>query len=199
MSHILNSSSAGLQQLKNAQTPDNHLELQVDGVTKLLITPEGLTGDFPSSGGGSVGPAFIANQTAAQAIPNSVNTKVTLTSSYDSDACFTNSRFTPKVAGIYQFNFRAALNYPNTGAAHFTLWLFKNGNYYAKGSICYTPTSMSSVIANSGSTLAQANGTTDYFEMYIYHGSTTSMNTATPLPANANSECAFSAYFVRSI
>lgn len=201
MSHILNSSSAGLQQLENTANPVDNLELQSNGVTFLTVTPTGLIGDFGTSGGGggSTGPAFIANQTVAQTVAVGTNVKVTLVDSYDSDNCFTNSRFTPNVAGVYQFNFRTAVNFSGLNGLTTTTWLFKNGNFFAKGSVSYTSSTSGQVIASSGSTLAQANGSTDYFEMYVTHSNNSVSNTATPNTANANSECAFSGHFVRSI
>jgi hypothetical protein len=201
MSHKLEASSAGLKQTIDNTKPANHLELAVDGVTKLTVTPEGLIGDFGTGGGGggSTGPAFIANQPVSQSVGVGTNTKVTLVENYDSDNCFTNSRFTPNVAGVYQFNFRASINFNGVSGVTTTAWLFKNGNFFAKGSVSFTSNTSSQTIGSNGSAQAVANGTTDYFELYVTHSFNSPQNTAQPNASNNNGECVFSGHFARSI
>ena len=197
MSYIIDATANGLQQTIDAY-PETHLKLQSNGVTQLTVTPDGLIGDFGNGGGGGAsGPAFISNQTAAQTIANGVNTKVTLVSSYDSDTAFTNSRFTPKVAGIYHFDFRASIILATTGTSP-TAYLYKNGNQTAKGSITYAQGN-GQTIGSTGSFLVKANGTTDYFELYVSHTANSPQNTGTPQSSSGNSECVFSGHFVRSI
>lgn len=108
MSHKINSSSTGLKQTKDNTKPANHLELAVDGVTKLTVTPEGLIGDF-GTGGGSKPVAFGVYQSVAQTVPQSTATKVIFgVKEYDTDNCYNTSTsvFTPSVAGIYHFDWR---------------------------------------------------------------------------------------------
>lgn len=135
MSHILSASSAGLKQLKDSTKPDNHLELQVDGVTKLTVTPTGLVGDF-GTGGGSAPVAFGAYQSVAQSIVNSTPTKVTFgVEEYDTDNCYdiATSIFTPPVKGIYHFDWRIKIAAPTQANLDSGLVSVATGNALKKG------------------------------------------------------------------
>ena len=111
------------------------------------------------------GPAFSAYLNGNQSISANTQTKTQFaTKVFDTANCYdatTNYRFTPTVAGYYQFSFGTATN--ATGS--FTATLYKNGAGYSVGTIA-----SSTVIGQqtTGSCLAYANGTTDYFEVYTY-------------------------------
>lgn len=110
------------------------------------------------------------NGTAQTALASGANVKATFpTEAYDVGGCYDapNSKFTPNVAGYYQFT--AALYYqgPVVDQIGVAIQLYKNG-----ARVCYNAAKTS----GTGSTTinlaftAYANGTTDYFEIYSTHG-----------------------------
>ena len=113
------------------------------------------------------GPAFSAAQTTSQTFSSATITKVTLNSEeFDTNNCFdstTNYRYTPTVAGYYQFNF-AALPPSASRAGEVQIILYRNGGAFKSGNDIQSTAS----IILTGSALGYANGTTDYFELYLY-------------------------------
>lgn len=191
MSQKINASSLGLKQTIDGTKPDNHLELAVDGVTKLTITPEGLIGDFPSSGGGSgaSGPAFSAYQSAAQSVPASTATKILFqTESFDTDTCFANSTFTTPSNGIYHFNWRLQTN-QGSGTRHATK-VYVNGNLAAYG--VETPSTTTQIGQGGSATLKLNAG--DTVNVYWEHSNTSAMATIVGAPSTF-----FSGFQVRSL
>ena len=158
MASIINAStSSGI-----VQTADTSgiLQLQSNGTTIATISSTGLQQNVGA-------PAFSAASNASQAISQSTWTKITLQDElFDTNNNFASSRFTPTVAGYYQFNL--SVNFGgNATALYGNVSLYKNGSLYKTmwNSTLGTLGSLNSV---SGSTLANANGTTDYFELYVY-------------------------------
>lgn len=122
-----------------------------------------LTSDIPS---GSSGPAFRVYVSNSQSIPSNVETTVQFTSkTFDTANCYSTStyRFTPTVAGYYQFNFSVAYNNNAVGANG--AFIYKNG---VKDTVLYELTTTSNTYTLGGSGLIYANGTTDYFYINIY-------------------------------
>jgi hypothetical protein len=111
------------------------------------------------------GPAFSAYQSAAQSITGSVNTKVTMDlEEFDTASCFNTStyRFTPTVAGYYQFNWLVNMgSYSN----RYTSALYKNGSVTKTG--VNGIGNGSNNAGSGGSAIVNANGSTDYFEIYV--------------------------------
>jgi hypothetical protein len=112
------------------------------------------------------GPAFSAYVNTAQAISNNTLTKIQFNAEeFDTNSNFdstTNYRFTPTVAGYYQFTTAAFIS---TGVAgEFTVWFYKNGGAFKYGNDLTATTSY--VI--QGSALIYLNGSTDYVEVYVY-------------------------------
>jgi hypothetical protein len=107
----------------------------------------------------SSGPTFSAFRSGNQTVTGQTTTKVQINSeSWDSDSCFdptTNYRFTPNKAGYYQIS---GLGY---GSGN-TYWsLYKNGSeLHTWGSLQNFP--------GNGSFVVEANGSSDYFELYVY-------------------------------
>jgi hypothetical protein len=131
----------------------------------------------PTVGGVSVlaGPAFGAFASTATNTATATFTKVVLVSEeFDTNSCFDTglSRFTPNVAGYYQFNgaiFGGA--YVNQLVA-----IFKNGFEFRRGvwsSVINGPSE--STVAS----LVYMNGTTDYVEMFWYQQSGVTVNLGT--------------------
>jgi hypothetical protein len=116
------------------------------------------------NGVAGTGPAFSAYATSGQSLSAATNSKVLFdTEEYDTNNNFASSRFTPTVAGYYQLN---ACVRPNASNGEAQALIYKNGSSYKFGNNI----SVSSGTQNGAliSTLAYANGSTDYFEVYIY-------------------------------
>lgn len=117
------------------------------------------------------GPAFSAYAGTTTSLTGGAFTKVGLdTEEYDTNNNFASSRFTPTVAGYYQLNGYVSIN----SNMQLAVTIYKNGAEYKRGSNVLTTSNGSMV-----SSLVYANGTTDYFEIYAYAGTTVNSNTYT--------------------
>jgi hypothetical protein len=129
------------------------------GSTSQVLT---VVGGAPawSTPGGSSGPAFKAYNNADQNLTASTFTKVTLnTEEFDTAGNFASSRFTPTTAGYYQLS--AFAEYSGGGSVTSSLLtIYKNGS--RAGDLNGTPSR-----AGGASDLFYANGSTDYFEIYV--------------------------------
>lgn len=144
----------------------------VNTAAQTVATTLAVTGVSTLTGGFTVGataaPAFSAYQSSAQTLTGATFTKVSLQSEeFDTNSNFdstTNYRFTPTVAGYYQFN--AALQV-GASASTALITFYKNGSEFKR------PTYMSgSSVVNSASAsaLIYCNGTSDYVEFYALLG-----------------------------
>ena len=115
-------------------------------------------------------PVFSAYANAGLNLSNDTWTKVLFqTEEFDTNSNFASSRFTPTIAGYYQLSSGI---YMTAVGGNLQLWaLYKNGSAYKR--FGYTPFS-ATVYMLTGSSLVYANGTTDYFEMYVYQNFSTS-------------------------
>ncbi len=156
-------------------TPDGTLRIGVgnaDSPTEVAqVTSSGLsvTGDLSVTGSvpANTGPTFRAYMSANQILTTSTPTKVVLnTEEWDTNSNFdnvTNYRFTPTVEGYYVFTGAAFGAVATT--ARFGVAVYKNGG----------PASWdfnSGVTSDGGgsvlvSTILYANGSSDYFELYL--------------------------------
>jgi len=95
-----------------------------------------------------------------------VNTEV-----FDTDNCYDNSvnyRFTPNVAGKYLFQVAGVLDAgTNSNFVDFATLIFKNGNNVAQ-SQTNPSTNYGRKFTQTLSVVLEANGTTDYFELFSY-------------------------------
>jgi hypothetical protein len=108
-------------------------------------------------------PAFYAYQNSAQSIPNVTWTKVLFqVEEFDTNSNFASSRFTPTVAGYYQLT--SQLQYTTIAGGRNMFVIYKNGAEYRHLQDMQT----SYTIALIGTSLVYANGSSDYFEIYIY-------------------------------
>jgi hypothetical protein len=119
-------------------------------------------------------PAFSAYASSNQSLSSGVNTKILFdTEDFDTNNNFASSRFTPTVAGYYQLNSNVRPNNTNQEAG---ICIYKNGSAFRNGS------NVAPSVGNQNGTivsaLVYANGSTDYFEIFVYVGSaaTTSGN-----------------------
>jgi len=118
------------------------------------------------------GPAFRAFIAVGQAIvSNGTQQRVTFGSeTFDTNNNFTSSRFTPTVEGYYQLNSTVRVSgTAGTGENMITIW--KNGGEYSRGTNGSGTEIGSNFYSMQVSDIAYANGTTDYFEIYIQQGS----------------------------
>jgi len=132
------------------------------------VSGSGATGigqlSFADAGGGNT-PQFFAYKGSTQSIPNNTMTKVTFdTESFDSDSMFASSRFTPTTAGKY-FLFYSLHNNNQTDYVYSRI--YKNGT---SGTDLARFTSYTGADVDEfakASTIVTANGSGDYFEVYI--------------------------------
>ncbi len=114
--------------------------------------------------GGVLPPAFSVYKSTGQALSSATWTKLTFDiEEFDTNSNFASSRFTPTVAGYYQFNGQVS-NGANTQTISS---IYKNGSIYKAG------VNFSNGYAGNVSSIVYLNGTTDYVELYGYFGSGT--------------------------
>jgi hypothetical protein len=154
----------------------------VPGSSKMTLYDTGIlnvSGGYTIGGKKAVnGPAFRAYISTGQTIASAgAQVKVTFGGeTFDTDNCFASSTFTPTVEGYYQLN--ATVRIAGTaGTGENMLVLYKNGGEYARG----TNGSGTEIGANfysmQVSDIVYANGTGDYFEVYIQQGSGSNRDT----------------------
>ncbi len=141
------------------QSADLSGVLQLASGTGNLVTVPSVTGTAMVSGNM---PTFYAYTTAGnQSVSSATFTKIDLpTEEWDTNNNFASSRFTPTVAGYYQFN--GAFSTEGLGTVtRFFISIYKNGVEYIRGID-------SATIGNSTviSVIIPMNGTTDYVELY---------------------------------
>jgi hypothetical protein len=121
------------------------------------------------------GPAFSAYGTALQSASNATFTKIAYnTEEFDTASYYdstTNYRFTPLIAGYYQFN--ATIGSSNAVTGFVGLSFYKNGSRFKDGTF---GTNGNNGPICSGSALIYLNGSTDYVEVFGYQNSGTSLN-----------------------
>ena len=141
--------------------------IEQDGST--ILTVDGSGNITPSSDLYPKVPAFSATLSATQTISSNMTwTKVQFdTEEFDSTSDFdtTTYRFTPSVAGYYQFNGQLRLS-GSVNIAWAGLALYKNGSFYRPGSFLTMPSGANGAEKITLSCIEYANGTTDYYELY---------------------------------
>jgi hypothetical protein len=123
------------------------------------------------------GPAFRAYVSVNQTITSGSQQKVTFGGeTFDTNNNFASSRFTPTVAGYYQFNTTVRIG-GGSGIGECMIILYKNGAEYARGNNESGTEQGSSFYSMQVSDIAYANGTGDYFEVYIQQTNGSSKDT----------------------
>jgi hypothetical protein len=116
--------------------------------------------------GGALPPAFSAYAGTSTSCSNNTQTKLIFdTELFDTTNNFASSRFTPTAAGYYQFT--ANINF--SSGSFIQLALRKNNIDQQYGSYPNTVTNQNLYV--NSSFFAYANGTTDYFELYVFQSS----------------------------
>jgi uncharacterized protein YjbI with pentapeptide repeats len=112
------------------------------------------------------GPAFKAYASTQTTLPPNGFTKIILDAeSFDTNSNFNSSRFTPTVAGYYQINATFSTTSANSLGLLASIW--KNGSGYAYGSGQVNATAVRSTVSD----VVYLNGSTDYVELFGFHGS----------------------------
>jgi hypothetical protein len=167
---------------QNWQIDNNAGEFRwfVPGTTRLSLYPNGnlnVVGSVTVSGKKAVnGPAFSAYANATlQTITSGSQQKVLFqTEEFDTDNCYANSRFTPNVEGYYQLNAEVRLD-GATGTGEMMIVIWKNGAEYKRGINQQGTQIAANFWAMQVNSLVYANGTTDFFEIYVQQGSGSSV------------------------
>ena len=105
------------------------IQLQSNGTTIATISSTGLQQNVGA-------PAFSAYLGSNQSVSSGVNTKVQCnTEEFDTNSNYdnaTNYRFTPTVAGYYQFNYQVSFR-GSTNITRMSISLYKNGSGFKNG------------------------------------------------------------------
>jgi hypothetical protein len=135
------------------------------GVASALAIAVGSAGGFVTNG-----PVFRAYVDTAQTITSGTQQKVTFgTENFDSNSNFTSSRFTPTVAGYYQLNASVRLDGGSSGTGELMITIWRNGSEYSRGwnNTGVAQSGASGWFSMQVSDIVVANGSTDYFEIYV--------------------------------
>jgi hypothetical protein len=118
------------------------------------------------------GPAFSAYAAAVlQTItPGSQQKVLFQTEEFDTNSNYANSTFTPTVEGYYQLNAEVRLD-GASGTGEMMIVIWKNGAGYKRGTNQQGTQIAANFWAMQVSSVVYANGTTDYFEIYVQQGS----------------------------
>ena len=141
---------------------------------------------FSSDGSGNVTlssndfkmtPAFFAHAGGATTVSDDTWTKISVgTEAFDTDGCYdtSTSRFTPTVAGKYFFTATIFANANNVGELREVyLAIYKNGTNTAMLSEENLNNAFDEYRRTAtGAYVDEANGTTDYYELYAYLNNT---------------------------
>jgi hypothetical protein len=118
-----------------------------------------------SAGIGTI-PVFKVTKSGNQTISTGTYTKVaTYNESFDTNSDFASDRFTPSVAGKYELTCRVNIESLADGSI-LDLALYKNGATF------HSNTEVVGAAANAATTLTaivDADGSSDYYEMYVRH------------------------------
>ena len=175
---VLNgSTSGGITISPPAVAGSNTISLPANTGTIITTASTGVvTQSMLASNIAGNGPAFAYQRTATQSIPASTWTKVQFnTSIFDTNSNYsnTNYRFTPTVAGYYQFNWLVVMDAIPSNAEMISA-IYKNGATYVWGNDSYT--SSSHYNSSTGSVLLYCNGSTDYAEIFVFQASSGAVN-----------------------
>lgn len=162
-----------------------HVRAKPTGTAGIQLDPNAATGDFTFSLSPStlaadkratflaidhtvmpVGPAFSVNKNATNqtGIANNTVTKLTWsTELFDTASAFASDKFTPQIAGKYHFN-ASVLWVSAVDQTQMAVYIYKNGSPVQQNLIRASGTGTQAVAVAS---IQDANGSTDYFEVYV--------------------------------
>jgi hypothetical protein len=136
------------------------------------------------------GPAFSVYRDSSATIPTDVLTLMSWTNEeYDTAGCMTNTRFTPNVEGYYSLVGSVRID-GDIGTGERMLSIKKNGNEYRRGMNAKGTASVGTDwFQMEVSCQVYANGTTDYFELFVQHGAGANRNTTAGQPFTSFQGC----------
>jgi len=166
----VNADTSGSMVLATGSGPTTAVTISSSQVATFAQAPVLPSGSIPQAAlGANVagnGPAFLAYQSSGQSITNGSFTKIQWQAkAFDTNSNFdatTNYRFTPTVAGYYQFIVGVGMTIASQVETNITL--YKNGSPTATMVDIIVPLGRSAV----GAYLLYLNGSTDYVEIYYY-------------------------------
>ena len=162
------------------------------GAAVSFTAPPTVFSTVPAEKISAVGPSFSVYLSSNQAITSATLTKIAFnTEEFDAGGCFdstTNYRFTPNVAGYYQFSWCARVGPSSGTTTDVATSLYKNGSQF-KTVEFYGPAYLA--VHVPGAALVYLNGTTDYVELWAYCAGTT------PSVVGNQAQTFFSGHFVR--
>ena len=134
-----------------------------------------VSGSYQVNGKQAVnGPAFSAYPTSpAQTIATASSVRVNLgNEEYDIGSCYDapNSKFQPNMEGYYQLNAAVRID-GSSGTGERMIVIYKNGAEYKRGTNESGTEASASFFSMTVSCQAYANGSTDYFEVYVVQNS----------------------------
>ena len=155
--------------------PQSGTSLEIGSSGDTITIPSGatITNNGTQTGfGGTNTPAFMAKPDGNITIGDDTVAKMTFdTEVFDTDGCYSSSRFTPDVAGKYMVSGAAIWN-TNTsydGLSMGRIFVYKNGSEIYRNH--FDPRNSSQDIISSFNYISVAvemNGTSDYVELYGY-------------------------------
>jgi hypothetical protein len=131
----------------------------------VVITPDN-SGNVLLQYNGQSAPTFSAYNGSSQSLGFGFSQILFPTEEFDTNNNFASSRFTPTVAGYYLLS--SAVRTNGAPGNEFSIFLNKSGSTsYKMGT---TANQTGGILASTISIVAYANGTTDYFEIWMYCG-----------------------------
>jgi len=148
----------------------NAIPATTGAVTSAYLLDASVTQAKLAAGVAGNGPAFRAKPSTAQTISHNTTTKITWgTETYDTNNNFASDRFTPTVAGYYQFNNTLTVLGTSGRTYYYETYIYKNGSTWSSFEVTLTaPSSTSGYTTCPLNDMVYCNGSTDYVEIYIY-------------------------------
>ena len=170
MSLKLNSSGGGSITLQEPSTASNRTLTLPNNTGNLISSADSgtVSQTMLASGVAGTGPAFLARTTVTQTLSNNTPTKLNVTTEvFDTNSNYdtSTSRFTPNVAGYYQF-IGYVQGFGSSGTNLVEVNIVKNGSFELRGSLLYNAAAVYSSAGSNVTGLLYMNGTTDYVEIY---------------------------------
>ena len=140
-----------------------------------VLTSNGTTWVSSAPSAPSVVPtfsAYMANGGSNLSLSAGTFTKIKIdTENWDTNSNFdtSNYRFTPTVAGYYQINGGAFINYGSTAPNNSAILIYKNGTAYRQNYLLSNAGNLYGVLTVGS--LIYFNGSTDYVELYAFQNS----------------------------
>lgn len=156
---ILNAITAGAGGVALSGDTTGNLTIQSAGTNVVTFTSTGMVSNVGA-------PAFSATADGTQSLANNTYTKILFVNeAFDTNNNFASSTFTPTVAGYYYLT--SYINSQNAlGSNESLVVIRKNGSNILVGTDM-----LANHYGKGVSGLVYANGSTDYFEIYLYQGS----------------------------